>query len=178
MRVCRGEACLAHGSTNWTDSQEIATAAKLLAGYRVDMAPLVRRRSPRLAHFDYANPGTYFVTICAFRRRCLFGKVLAGMMQLSEAGRIAEQEWLRTAELRPYVDLDSHIVMPNHIHGLIIIRGPVIQHNVSDRSRRHSLPAIVGGFKAATSRRIATPSVDYQGCLATQLLRACSARRR
>jgi REP element-mobilizing transposase RayT len=84
------------------------------------------------------------------------------MMQLSEAGRIAEQEWLRTAELRPYVDLDTHIVMPNHIHGLIIIRGTVIQHNVSDRSRRHSLPAIVGGFKAATSRRIATLSVDYQ----------------
>jgi REP element-mobilizing transposase RayT len=72
------------------------------------------------------------------------------MMQLSEAGRIAEPEWLRTAELRPYVDLDTHIVMPNHIHGLIIIRGTVIQHNVSDRSRRHSL------------RRIATLSVDSQ----------------
>jgi hypothetical protein len=83
------------------------------------------------------------------------------MMQLSEAGRIAEQEWLRTAELRPYVDLDTHIVMPNHIHGLIIIRGTVIQHNVSDRSRRHSLPA----SSAASRQPQVAASQRYQSTI-------------
>jgi REP-associated tyrosine transposase len=119
------------------------------------MTRLPQRRSPRLAAFDYSTPGAYFVTICTWRKRCLFGQVLDGRMALSEAGQIAEHEWLRTAETRQYVDLDVHIVMPNHVHGLIIIREHPLASATCSSSLRHSLSAIVGGFKAATSRRIA-----------------------
>lgn len=129
------------------------------------MTSLPQRRSPRLAEFDYATPGAYFVTICTWRKRCLFGQVQDSRVELSEAGRIAEQEWLRTAENRQYVDLDTHIVMPNHVHGLIIIREHPLRCRPRSPSPRHSLPAIVGGFKAAASRRIALVAASDCGAV-------------
>lgn len=59
-----------------------------------------RRRSIRLPAFDYSQPGLYFVTICTFGRQPLFGEIRDGEMHLSPFGRIAQDEWLRTPELR------------------------------------------------------------------------------
>jgi REP element-mobilizing transposase RayT len=83
-----------------------------------------------------------------------------GNVHLSKAGRIVEEEWLLTAERRPYVMLDSYVIMPNHVHGLI-----VIQERLRDAPagrRQHSLSSIVGAFKAAASRRVAAMQ-DQQG---------------
>lgn len=120
------------------------------------MVGVHQRISPRLPAFDYARPGAYFVTICTHNRRCVLGRVNRGAVLLSEEGQIVEEEWLGTAEKRPYVTLDSHVIMPNHVHGLIVIQ----DHATPVRTRahglgRHSLSSIVGGFKAAASRRIA-----------------------
>ena len=112
------------------------------------------RRTPRLSGYDYTRPGPYFVSTCTHRRQCVFGRVVDGKVCLSEAGRIVEEEWLHTAEKRPYVTLDSYVIMPNHIHGLIVIHGRLGDEPV--RCRQHSLLSIMGAFKAAASRRVAT----------------------
>lgn len=130
------------------------------------MAEMPNRRSPRLAAFDYRRPGAYFVTICTRGKRCLLGRVAEGEVLLSEAGRIAEEEWLRTAERRPYVVLDTQVVMPNHIHGLIIIREHALDALPALAcAQSHSLSSIVGGFKSASSRRIALLSRDYRSAI-------------
>lgn len=79
------------------------------------------RRSIRLSEYDYTQAGAYFVTLCTWNRECLFGEVVDGEMRLSEWGRIAAQEWQRTPDVRLGVKLDAFVVMPNHIHGIILI---------------------------------------------------------
>ena len=79
------------------------------------------RRSVRLRGYDYAQAGAYFITICTHERACLFGKITDGKMILNDAGKIANDEWLKTPELRKNVELDAFIVMPNHIHLIILI---------------------------------------------------------
>lgn len=120
------------------------------------MVGVHQRRSPRLTAFDYTRPGAYFVTICTRARKCVLGRVQDGGVLLSEAGQIVEEEWLRTAEKRSYVVLDLHVIMPNHVHGLIVIQehAKPLSLPPSPGPRRHSLSSIVGGFKAAASRRI------------------------
>ncbi len=80
------------------------------------------RRSIQLAHFDYTRPGAYFVTICAYHRLDLFGSVEGGRVALWPVGEVVREEWLRTAIIRPEVGLDEFVIMPDHIHGIIVIR--------------------------------------------------------
>lgn len=71
---------------------------------------------------DYALAGAYFLTICADNKACIFGNVKNGLMQLNEYGRIIEEEWLKTSDVRHTVTLDCHAVMPNHFHGILVIQ--------------------------------------------------------
>ena len=80
------------------------------------------RQSRRLDDWDYTQAAAYFVTICTRDRVCLFGEVETGRMGLNRYGRIAAEEWRRTANLRDSVALDAFIVMPNHVHGIIVIQ--------------------------------------------------------
>ena len=82
---------------------------------------LHHRRSIRLKGYDYSQAGMYFVTICCQDRVCHFGKIENGEMMLNEFGKIAIDEWLKTAEIRKTVILHDYIVMPNHFHGIIEI---------------------------------------------------------
>jgi len=79
--------------------------------------------STRLHNWDYGQNAAYFITICTQGRKCFLGNVLDGKMILSEIGRIAESEWLKTFELRPDMNLymDEYVIMPNHFHAIIII---------------------------------------------------------
>ncbi len=77
------------------------------------------RRSIRLAGFDYASPGWYFVTLCTHQRASLFGEIEAGAMHLSTAGRMVEDWWYRLPTRFPTVRLDAFVVMPNHVHGIL-----------------------------------------------------------
>jgi putative transposase len=81
------------------------------------------RRSIRLKGYDYAQPGAYFVTLVAWHREALFGKVVGGSVRLSALGRIVEEEWLRSIEIRREIRLyqDEFVVMPNHLHGIVWI---------------------------------------------------------
>jgi putative transposase len=119
------------------------------------------KRSIRLKGYDYAQPGAYFVTICTYRQGCLFGEVSEGEMALNEFGKVVEEEWYTTAQLRPYVELDAHVIMPNHFHGVLLIvgdgRGTARRAPTCERFGKPvagSLPTVVGAFKAAVTRRI------------------------
>jgi REP element-mobilizing transposase RayT len=81
------------------------------------------RRSIRLKEFDYTQPGAYFVTVCTWMRENLFGYVVDGEVRLNERGHIVKECWNEIPEHFQQVDLDSFVVMPNHIHGIIVING-------------------------------------------------------
>jgi putative transposase len=79
------------------------------------------RRSIRLRGYDYSLSGIYFITICTHDRACLFGGIHHGKMILNEEGQIAFNEWYKTFELRKNMEPDVFMVMPNHIHGIVVI---------------------------------------------------------
>ena len=84
--------------------------------------PLIHhRRSIRLKGYDYSKPGLYFITLCCENRQCIFGQIENGKMRLNTFGQIAYNEWMKTPEIRPNIELGEFIVMPNHIHGIIRI---------------------------------------------------------
>lgn len=126
------------------------------------------RRSVRLRKYDYSWPGWYYVTACTHGRECTFGDIVGDEIHLSPIGKIVEEEWLRTPKIRPEVELDEHIVMRNHIHGIVII-GERQKSRTTNTVGTHgrasllmlrrvpgSLSSIMAGFKAAVTTRTNT----------------------
>jgi REP element-mobilizing transposase RayT len=117
------------------------------------------RQSTRLKGYDYAQPGAYFVTVCTRDRECLLGDIVDGEMRLNEYGMAVREEWLRTAQLRETVELDACTIMPNHVHGIVVItngrgtarRAPTERFGkpVAD-----SIPTIMRAFKSASTKHI------------------------
>ncbi|MBI4309126.1 MAG: transposase, partial [Candidatus Omnitrophica bacterium] len=81
------------------------------------------RRSIRLKGYDYAQAGAYFVTVCEHNRECLFGKIADGEMALNNAGRMIQNVWDEIPKHYPDIDIDQFQIMPNHIHGIVVIVG-------------------------------------------------------
>lgn len=80
------------------------------------------RRSIRLKGYDYSHAGAYFVTICAHNRACLFGEIGGGQMMLNDAGLMVEFVWNNLPIRFDHIELDEFVVMPNHIHGIFVLR--------------------------------------------------------
>jgi len=125
-----------------------------------------RIESSRLKDWDYSTPWWYYVTICTKDMKCWFGKVESGKMVLNDLGKVVEEEWVKTKDIRDNVDLDYHIIMPNHFHGISIIKdvetsrrdvSMVIetdQRPVSTQLKPNSLGSIIGQFKSVCTKRI------------------------
>src|SRR5690606_6938751 len=79
------------------------------------------RRSIRLKGYDYSQEGAYFVTIVTWRRDFLFGEIVNGEMILNEHGQIADECWREIPNHFPHVELGAYVIMPNHMHGIIVI---------------------------------------------------------
>src|SRR5258706_12910393 len=116
------------------------------------------RRSIRLQDYDYALAGAYFITIVAKDRQCLFGEIVDGQIQLNDCGQIVQDEWEKSAQIRQEIELDAFVVMPNHIHGIVVItletgratgRSPL-----QSGPAKRSLGAFVAGFKSVVTKRI------------------------
>lgn len=82
------------------------------------------RHSFRLKDYDYRLPGAYFVTVVSWQRVYLFGDCIDGEVRLNSCGNVVRSEWSRLASHFPNLRLEAFIVMPNHIHGIIIIEVP------------------------------------------------------
>jgi REP element-mobilizing transposase RayT len=81
------------------------------------------RRSIRLKGYDYAKEGMYFITICCFENKHLFGSIENGVMVLNAAGRVAESCWEEIPAHFRDVVLHAFVIMPNHVHGILEILG-------------------------------------------------------
>ena len=80
-----------------------------------------RIQSARLLEYDYSSDGAYFITICTKTREHFFGKIIEGVIQLSEMGKIVADEWQKTEKIRKNITLGEWVVMPNHFHGILIV---------------------------------------------------------
>ena len=121
-----------------------------------------KRRSTRLQDYDYTQAGAYFVTICTLQRQPIFGDIDEdGEMLLNTVGCIAQEEWERTAQVRANVLLDEFVVMPNHIHGIIILNGDSVgvcrrqtpTHAHFAQPISGALGTIIGQFKSLVTKR-------------------------
>jgi len=139
-----------------------------------------RRKSIRLAGYDYSRPGAYFVTVSTRRQEPLFGEVIDGGMRLNALGEIVREEWFRSAQMRCEIELqpDEFVVMPNHIHGIVRIvddgrttpprskahghapnvgatgRSPLPMDNAPRGPAPQSLGSFIAGFKSSATKRI------------------------
>jgi putative transposase len=125
------------------------------------------RRSVRLKGHDYSRSGAYFVTICAYDRECLFGDVADDGMRLNDYGRVVQACWDEILYHFREVQLDAFVVMPNHVHGILVCtraegstptrRGTACRAPTTERFGRPvigSLPTMIRSFKSAITKRI------------------------
>ena len=117
------------------------------------------RQSIRLKGHNYSQAGAYFVTICSWKRECLFGEVVNGEMRLNEQGGIAYREWHRSSVIRKEIELDIFVIMPNHIHGIVIIHtNPLSAVEANGRSplrmEPKSISSFIAGYKSSVTKRI------------------------
>ncbi len=125
-----------------------------------------RIASARLPGFDYSKDGDYSVTICVKNRKCLFGNVENKEMILNDLGQMAVQSWLDIPKHFPDCSLDEFIVMPNHVHGIIIINKQndavetqnfaSLQHDEIYKNKfgpqSRNLSSIIRGYKAGLKK--------------------------
>ena len=112
------------------------------------------RRSTRLPGYDYSQAGAYFVTMVTQGRQCLFGEVVQDTMRLNDAGQLIAHTWEWLATRGSYVQLDAYVVMPNHLHGIIVIdrQGRGGSRTASTRHDTKSIGRLVGVFKTVTTK--------------------------
>ena len=115
--------------------------------------------STRIPWFDYGSNAAYYITICTKRRKPYLGNVENGKMILSEIGEIVRREWHQTPSMRPELNLymDDFVIMPDHIHGVIIRRDarPGVSTNVRNKNsfgaQTNNIPSIIRGIKSAVT---------------------------
>lgn len=112
------------------------------------MGDLPKRRSIRMRGYDYANEGAYFLTICTHERQHLFGRIADGVMMPNVLGAIAQRCWDAIPEHMAHVDVGPFVVMPNHVHGIVVIR----------ERARHDAPGINAPGIDAPAGSSATPT--------------------
>ncbi len=116
--------------------------------------------STRASWWDYGANGRYFVTICTQKRECFFGMVVDGKMKLSDIGKIAHACWSEIPHHFPFVQLDAFVVMPNHVHGIVVIDKP--DDTFGPQSK--NLASIIRGFKIGVTKnvRLIDPGFAWQ----------------
>ena len=127
------------------------------------------RRSIRLSGYDYSQEGAYFITICCQDKVCRFGTVENDKMMLNECGLIAANEWIALPNRFINIEVDVFQIMPNHIHGIIIVKDvgatlAVAQSFMGETAYagqpqgiaptqvvHGTIPAIIGAYKSLVS---------------------------
>ncbi len=139
--------------------------------------PNLERRSIRLREYDYTQPGAYFVTVVTHNRVQVLSKIADGQIQLTPLGKIVEEELIQTSQIRPNVEIDTYIIMPNHIHVIFLVHEDshpvkekdgakqndgVTSHPVGAHScaplllqrQPRSLGSLLAGIKSITTKRV------------------------
>jgi putative transposase len=141
------------------------------------------RNSLRYPGRDYSLPGKYFITICTVNKSEWFGTIINAELQLSEIGSIALKLWSEIPQHFPNITLDEYILMPNHIHGIIIINrhyeNPVVgslhattlplpdQSNIKNKTmssispKSGSLSVIIRSYKSSVTKYAHKIDIDF-----------------
>lgn len=131
-----------------------------------------RKHSYRLSTWDYAWNASYFITICTKNREHFFGEIINEKMELSPIGTLAKKFWDEITEHFSFLFLDEFIVMPNHVHGIIVIDKPandapfteILNSMRSDRFQHpgeNSISSIIGSYKSAVSKNAHFINKDF-----------------
>ena len=122
---------------------------------------LHHRRSIRLRDYDYSWAGWYFVTLCTHGRECILGKAMNDSILETDLGKLVRETWAHLPN-HYAVELDDFVMMPNHIHGIIIIRDSTVgaihesplRKDAKSKRRKMLLSKIIGRFKMTSAKRI------------------------
>jgi len=122
-----------------------------------------KRKQIRLRKYNYSNAGWYFVTICTQNRECLFGNIVNNKIIINDIGNIIEKIWKKIPKRFNLVELDTFQIMPNHLHGIIVIVGAGFMSALNNiniscghdkRATTRVAPTIgdiIGAFKSITT---------------------------
>lgn len=133
-----------------------------------------RIESHRKRNWDYSSNGIYFLTIVTQHRECILGKIEESKMILSDFGKIVKAEWEKSFEIRDELFLEEYIIMPNHLHAIVVLKKPKdnmaivethgsvsLQNNVQNQlSSNHpirkpkSISSFVAGFKSIVVHQV------------------------
>lgn len=109
---------------------------------------LPQRKSPRIQKFDYSSTNFYFITICAYEKKCIFGQPGA----LNWIGECAEEYLRKISVINPNVRIDKYVVMPNHIHVIF---------DLQPSQEKVDLAVVIGQYKMAVTKRIREKMPDF-----------------
>jgi REP element-mobilizing transposase RayT len=124
--------------------------------YGREMGRFGQRRNRRLPGRDYAA-GAYFVTVCAQQRGGVFGENVAGEVRLNDIGNIVAEAWRWLPCRYPNVTLGEWCVMPDHLHGIVILTAPTTvdpQGTTADHQRCRPLGRLIGAFKTVSTKNV------------------------
>ena len=135
-----------------------------------------QRKHPRLKHYDYSSPGAYFITICTQNRRCVLSHIVGRGLAPADActiehtlfGKIAEKQLLLMEKRYPFVVVDRYVIMPNHIHVVLILDHetagaspcPAVMDETAGASPRPTIMDIVCAYKSLTTRECKKNGLD------------------
>ncbi len=118
------------------------------------------RKPTRLAGFNYAQVGAYFITLVTQNRQHLFGEVIDSEFKANSIGEIVKSEWEHTGNIRSEVELDYSCVMPNHFHAIVFFKRNDLTNVIQEISqpefirRPRSLGSLVAGFKSSVTTKV------------------------
>jgi REP element-mobilizing transposase RayT len=118
------------------------------------------RRSIRLRGYDYTRAGAYFLTMCVHDRAHLFGDVDAGAMGLNDAGAMVERWWSKLNEKFPSIETDAFVIMPNHVHGIIVLSD---DHDVTVGADPRVRPMHNDDHDVTTAERVVSGRGGHKG---------------
>ncbi len=127
----------------------------------MDMEELAKRKSPRLQSFDYNSTGAYFITMCTKNRRCMLSRIVeTGVLdcpsvELTPYGKIADKFINQLNDFYENISVDRYIIMPNHIHLLLFVRGDG-QSSPSTESKEYAFVPTGIGANTTVSRFVST----------------------
>lgn len=123
--------------------------------------------SIRISDKEFNRPGCYFITLGTRKGELFFGSIYRNRMILNDFGEIVRKEWIRTAKEYDQIKIDEFVVMPNHLHGIIILTDDDNKHGGGDvwryapatctkpgRPRFNFLSDIIRKFKSSVTRQI------------------------
>ena len=113
------------------------------------------RHSIRLQGYDYSLAGAYFLTLCTQGHSCLFGKIVAGQMILNDIGMAVADCWSQIPAHFPDAELDAWVVMPNHVHGIVVITSaaaPQIAPSTRPAGTSKTIGSVVRGVKIGVTK--------------------------